>query len=287
MRISLLTCGTRGDAQPMVVLGHELIRRGHDVVLGVSPNVIEWCERAGLTALPFGPDSEAFMRSPRGQEWLAAGNVRAFMRALSAEAHEHAATSRAELGAPTKGADLVVAGLLAEDFAAVAAEAADVPLVTLHSAPVRRTSACAAPLVTAKQLPGPVNRLTHRLFERVWWKGVRDDVAELRREWRLPPARTTTAHWLAAQAATEVQASCSSPRSTTTAPGARGSVSSLPPQSSALASARSASTTSSWPGSTRVSRRSTSASAACRSPTLPAPCARCARSATGSVCGRW
>ena len=32
MRVSMLTCGTRGDTQPLVVLGTELRRRGHDVV---------------------------------------------------------------------------------------------------------------------------------------------------------------------------------------------------------------------------------------------------------------
>ena len=33
VRIALLAVGSRGDAQPMVVLGDELRRRGHDTVL--------------------------------------------------------------------------------------------------------------------------------------------------------------------------------------------------------------------------------------------------------------
>lgn len=206
MRTTFLTCGTRGDAQPMVVLALELQRRGHDVVLGVSPNLVDWCRRAGVPALPFGPDSQAFMESPRGQEWLAAGDVRAFMAALSAEAQAHAATTHAELRALTAGADLLVAGILAEDEAAAHAEAAGVPLVTLHSVPLRRTSAYAAPLVTPRRLPGPVNRLTHRLFEQVWWRGVRNDVAEVRHDLGLPPARRSTAQMLAAIGATELQA---------------------------------------------------------------------------------
>jgi sterol 3beta-glucosyltransferase len=78
--------------------------------------------------------------------------------------------------------------------------------VTLHSFPVRRTSAYPAALVTQASLPAPVNRITHRLFERVWWRGVRSEVAELRRELGLPAARRSTARRLADTGATELQA---------------------------------------------------------------------------------
>ena len=206
VRIALLTCGTRGDTQPMVVLALELERRGHDVVLGVSPNLLGWCARAGVRALPLGPDSQAFMESPRGQEWLAAGNVGAFMAALTAESREHFPSTRAELRAVTAGADLLVAGVLAEDVGAACAEAAGIPLVTLHSFPVRRTSAYPAALVTQRSLPGPVNHLTHRLFEQVWWRGVRNEVAAVRADLGLPATRRSTARHLAASGATEIQA---------------------------------------------------------------------------------
>ncbi|SDF22324.1 UDP:flavonoid glycosyltransferase YjiC, YdhE family [Blastococcus aurantiacus] len=206
MRLALVTCGTRGDTQPMLVLALELQRRGHEVVLGVSPNLVGWCLAAGVTALPFGPDSQAFMTSARGQEWLAAGNVRAFMAALSAESTQHAPESRAQLRAVTAGADLVVAGVLAEDVALAAAEAAGVLLVTLHSFPVRRTSAYPAALVTQRPLPAPVNRITHLLFEQVWWRGVRTEVADCRRDLGLPASRRSTARQLADRGSTEVQA---------------------------------------------------------------------------------
>ena len=45
MRIALLANGSRGDAQPLVVLGDELRHRGHQVVLGVSPNLVDFGER--------------------------------------------------------------------------------------------------------------------------------------------------------------------------------------------------------------------------------------------------
>ena len=72
MRIALVATGSRGDAQPLVVLGVELGRRGYSVVLGVSPNLVAFGERAGLPTFPVGPDSQQFLESADGQRWLAA-----------------------------------------------------------------------------------------------------------------------------------------------------------------------------------------------------------------------
>jgi len=176
----------------MVVLARELERRGHATVLGVPPNLVGFAARAGLDALPFGPDTQAFMESPDGQGWLASGDVRTFMKALTTVVKAHLAQTKAELLDVVQGTDLVVAGLLAEDLALPAAEAADVPLLTLHSAPMRRTGVVAAPAVTARALPRPLNRASGALFERVWWRGFKDDVAALRAELALPVNSRTT-----------------------------------------------------------------------------------------------
>lgn len=42
----------------MVVLARELSGRGHDVVLGVSLNLVAWCHRAGVPAQACGPQPE-------------------------------------------------------------------------------------------------------------------------------------------------------------------------------------------------------------------------------------
>lgn len=189
MRISFLTSGARGDTQPMTVLGAELRRRGHDVRIAASPNTLDLLARCGFDVLPLGPDSQAVMESEQGQRWLASGNVRAFVAELTAISHASFATSAEQARAATEGADLVVAGILAEDVASVYAERRGVPLVTLHSAPLRRTSRYANPLVTARRLPRPLNAGTHSLFEKVWWRGNSADIEPLRADLGLPPAR--------------------------------------------------------------------------------------------------
>jgi len=90
MRIALVANGSRGDAQPLIVLGDELSRRGHDVILGVSPDLVELAERAGLKSLPVGPDARKFFESPEGRRWLAAGDARALTQALGKAMHENA-----------------------------------------------------------------------------------------------------------------------------------------------------------------------------------------------------
>ena len=63
MRVALVTLGTRGDTQPMVVLGAELARRGHDVVVGLSRGGEELGRRAGLSVLPVGPDPYVWLQT--------------------------------------------------------------------------------------------------------------------------------------------------------------------------------------------------------------------------------
>jgi UDP:flavonoid glycosyltransferase YjiC (YdhE family) len=193
MRVAMLTCGTRGDTQPMVVLGAELRRRGHDVVIAASPNTLDLPRACGFDALPLGPDSQQLMESDAGQRWLASGNVQAFTKELTKISSQHFENSMQEARAACAGADVVVAGILAEDIAEVYGEAEGAPLVSLHSAPVRATSAYAHPLVTGRSMIGPLNSLTGALFDMVWWKGVRDETRRAREDAGLPPVKASLA----------------------------------------------------------------------------------------------
>jgi UDP:flavonoid glycosyltransferase YjiC (YdhE family) len=206
MRVALVTAGTRGDAQPLTVLALELKARGHDVVLGVSPNLVPLGEAAGIESLPFAIDTQAFMESPEGRRWLASGNVRAFTNRLKAISHEHFAQTCRDTERVVAGADVVVAGILAEDVALPYAQAAGVPVVTLHTAPFRPTRAVPAPLVTTRALPGPLNRATGALFERVWWRSFVGDVTAVRNALDLPQDRMSTSQQMAATGAIELQA---------------------------------------------------------------------------------
>ena len=51
--------GSRGDVEPCVAVGRELLRRGDDVRMAVPPNMLGFIESAGLAAVAYGPDSQA------------------------------------------------------------------------------------------------------------------------------------------------------------------------------------------------------------------------------------
>lgn len=206
VRIVMLTSGTRGDVQPMLVLGSELRKRGHEITQGVPPNLVDFAARAGFTSVAQGPDTQEFMESPEGQRWLATGNVKAFMDELGNKMKASSLQSEDEALEACEGADMIVSGLLMEDFAIPIAEAQGIPVVLLHSAPARRTRAYPQYVVTTRQLPGPLNLLTGALFDRVWWRSTHEIINHLRTRLDLPVAKETTAAQAAARGVVELQA---------------------------------------------------------------------------------
>ncbi len=65
MKFVLACYGVRGDVDPGVVVGRELLRRGHDVHLAVSPNLVGFAEAAGLAAVAYGLDSQPILDAQR------------------------------------------------------------------------------------------------------------------------------------------------------------------------------------------------------------------------------
>ena len=59
MKFVLASYGSRGDIEPCVALGRELLRRGHEVRMAVPPDLIGFAESAGLAAVAYGPDMQA------------------------------------------------------------------------------------------------------------------------------------------------------------------------------------------------------------------------------------
>ncbi|MET0865721.1 MAG: glycosyltransferase [Nakamurella sp.] len=201
-----MATGSRGDIQPLVVLADELSRRGHQVVLGVSPNLVGFGRKAGLTTLPLGPDSQKFLESPDGRRWMAAGDVMALTQALGKIVHDNAALLDADTLRICEGAELIVAGSLAEHRAACVAEARGIPLICLHYAPTRPTSAYPNMLITTARLPPRRNLATHSMFQRLYWRSMAQDINQFRAALGLAPATTPTTNRLAAVGALELQA---------------------------------------------------------------------------------
>jgi len=66
MKVLLAPLGSRGDVQPQLVLGEELLRRGHTVTVAAPPNFRIAAETRGLRFVPVGEDMNAVLLGHKG-----------------------------------------------------------------------------------------------------------------------------------------------------------------------------------------------------------------------------
>ncbi|EON32421.1 UDP-glucuronosyltransferase like transferase [Gordonia terrae C-6] len=145
MRISFVVNGTRGDVQPATLLATALARRGHDVRLGVPPNMVRpargWADGvARLEVVPLGQDTRAHLESVARARKQAGRHPLRRLRVFLSLRNAGWEDLVSDMTGVVDGADVIVSGLITEQPALAFAESAGVPLVSLHHAPVRRNS---------------------------------------------------------------------------------------------------------------------------------------------------
>ncbi|MBH0775135.1 glycosyltransferase [Nocardia bovistercoris] len=207
MKIAIPLTGTRGDVQPVVALGLELRGRGHDVILGAPPNLVDFVTATGLPAVSCGPDVQQLYSSEEGQRALAAGNTLRLMQLVARQMAGYAERMNREVIEVCAGADLIVASTVTEDRASSVAEAMGVPLVSLHYFPCRDNGAYPFPgsLPPHWNPPALVNRGTWLLAENVRRVVFMRYLNALRATLGLAPSRASTAAVLARAGVPEIQ----------------------------------------------------------------------------------
>ncbi|MFJ2668790.1 glycosyltransferase [Nocardia fluminea] len=189
-RFLLAFNGTRGDIQPAVVIGAELARRGHEVIVGAPPNLCEFVTAAGLSAASFGYDTHAHMNSEVVRTKMRTGGPRQRWRAFT-EIRDlgwsQAVSDMAALGA---GADAILTGFVTEQIAAPFAESIGAKLISVHHAPIRPNSAVSPVPAAVSGLPGAVNHASWWLTDTAMWLLTRERQNTLRRELGLDGAVT-------------------------------------------------------------------------------------------------
>jgi UDP:flavonoid glycosyltransferase YjiC (YdhE family) len=206
MKFVLACYGVRGDVDPGVVVGRELVSRGHDVTIAVSPNLVGFAESAGLPAVAYGLDPQAlvdaqrnyftcFFRSPwRIQELIRLGRE---SRELATQSWSEMSTTLTSLA---DGADLLIAGPQFEQPVANVAEYHDIPLATLHFFPVRAHGQ----LVSL--VPAPLIRSAMTLNDWLNWRGMKRAEDAQRGELGLPKATRPAAQRITERGSLEIQA---------------------------------------------------------------------------------
>lgn len=204
MKFVLASYGTRGDIEPSAVLARELMRRGHEVLMAVPPDLVGFTEAAGLPTVPYGPNLQkmldayrdfwtCFFRNP----WRVGELVRLWRESWAPRTRSWGDMSRT-LTSLAQGADLLFTGLVFEEPAANVAEYFDIPLVTLHYVPVRING-------QALPLPAPLTRTAMAVHEWLYWRVIKKAEDAQRAELRLPKAKVPTPQRITERGSLEIQ----------------------------------------------------------------------------------
>jgi UDP:flavonoid glycosyltransferase YjiC (YdhE family) len=202
MKFVLAGYGTRGDVEPSVAVGAELLRRGHDVHVAVPRELVGFAESAGLATVPYGPAIVEFL----DEEFLRNFWTRLFANPFAALRELWAPIIRcwdqtgATLRSLSEGADLLSSGLNFEQVAANVAEHYDIPLVSLHHFPMRPNGQ----LVPA--LPSPLVRTGGQVSDWLFWRSTRKVEDAQRRDLGLAKSTGPSSRRMAARGSLEIQA---------------------------------------------------------------------------------
>jgi UDP:flavonoid glycosyltransferase YjiC (YdhE family) len=137
MKFALASHGTRGDIEPCAAVGLELRRRGHDVVMAVPANLVEFAEQTGLAAVAYGPDFVELMDPALFRNSWRIQNPVALLRKAMEPVTRGWANTNSVLMSITGGADLLLTGIPYQEVAANVAEHRGIPLAALHTFPQR------------------------------------------------------------------------------------------------------------------------------------------------------
>ena len=206
MKFVLAFYGTRGDVEPGIAVGRELMRRGHDVQMAVPPDQVGSVESVGLAAVDYGPDTQVWLEDTRdfwgyfSRNFWKIRDVRKYFR----ESREPGTRAWGEMSRTlvslAHGADLLVTGISYEELVFDVSEHCDVPLATVLWFPMRVNGRL------LPNLPAPVIRAAMKVYERLIWLGVKKVVGVQRRELGLPPAAGPVPGRIAEHELLEIQA---------------------------------------------------------------------------------
>jgi UDP:flavonoid glycosyltransferase YjiC (YdhE family) len=206
MKFVLASWGSRGDVEPCVAVGRELLRRGHDVRMAVPPDLVGFAEAAGLAAVACGLDLQAILDAHRNywtcffrNPWRIQDLIRLRREVLEPiiRCWEEMSTTLTSLA---DGADLLFTGVTFEDAAANVAEYYDIPLAALHYFPVRPNGQL------LPFLPSPLVRSAMTVYDWLSWRGVKKLEDAQRRELGLPKATGPSSRRIAERGSLEIQA---------------------------------------------------------------------------------
>lgn len=192
MKIVLFAHGTRGDVAPMVALGWQLTRNGHDVTAAVPGEFQVFAERAGLGFAPLPFDMMAWLRTEEGRRLLHVGGV-PLLRGLAREYELRADAFDDSYVAAAEGAEAFVGNHVTCDRAFALGDAGGVPTAVFIPYPATHSREYSSLALTRGKLRSRTLRIaSHELHHQIWWRQIAKAVNRFRGKLGLPPSPRPT-----------------------------------------------------------------------------------------------
>ena len=206
MKFVLAFYGTRGDVEPGVALGRELLSRGHDVYMAVPPDLVGFTEAAGLATVAYGPAIQDWLEATRNfwayffRNFWRVRDVRNLLRESREPGTKCWGQMSTMLTSLADGADLLVTGMSYQELAANVAEYRDIPLATLLWFPIRVNGHI------VPRWPAPLIRSAMTVYEWLVSRGLKKVEDAQRRDLGLPKTTGPAPRRIAERGSLEIQA---------------------------------------------------------------------------------
>ncbi|MGO9154381.1 glycosyltransferase [Mycobacterium sp.] len=208
MKFVLSSYGTRGDVEPCVAVGRELLRRGHEVCVAVPRDLVGFVESAGLATVAYRLDAQTGIEKHvhlwryfyfSRNLWRIRDLTRLW-RELGEIGNQSWAETSTTLMSLADGADLLLTGVNFEQPAAKVAEYYDIPLAVLHYSPIRANGQI------VPFLPSPLIRSAMTVNQWLVWRLTKNHEDAQRRELGLPKTKAPYPRRMAERGSLEIQA---------------------------------------------------------------------------------
>lgn len=196
MNIGIFTYGTRGDLQPYVALALGLMNNGHKVTLSATEDFKDFVEGFGVAFQPLWGNAETMMNSKEGQSILQTENSIKLMKYYFKVLHDNRKPLRKSYYEAISKVDFIIANSMTLPIVSAIAEKQNKKVALTYFMP---------PVVPTTEFPlGDFdflnftwyNKLTYKIAQGFFWKFIKQDTNEYRKELGLPELKENLVTYL-------------------------------------------------------------------------------------------
>ena len=181
MKIAITTVGTRGDLQPYIALGLGLKEAGHEVLIVSSKNEEAFVKNYGLTFFSLNVDIQKLMNGSEVQEMSKGNSPLKFILSHlkgSKKLKQLMVDTQAEIWSACQFADIIIfhpgmpiGFFIAQENKQISVMANPFPVIATSDYP-------AILFYTSPRLGKLFNKITHKIFEKLFWSLSKSAVVE-------------------------------------------------------------------------------------------------------------